>query len=321
MDSDLRVATRRDYHECIKLRAEWLDRFCAVHPPAERWCPANCRVPNIEDEDMLRQHLHPPERIDPQTLVGENDRSAIVLPRQDGIDGYLLWRVDPAEGRLSIEAQTPRVSGHAQAHDAAGRLLECVLQHAAKQGLTEVAMSFHGFPDEVRPLIDLYRRHGFEGDPRREMLSRELSIEPGPGQLDFRSAEEVGPDAFYDMNAAVRRVTAADSEADLAFSQKMWSVDTATDWLVAYDGQDLAGTVQVGVLREGVGVVDYVGILEAYRGRGLGRCVLGRGLAALVGRTDVVFLDVDHDNVPAIRLYERAGFRVHHRHGEMTRKL
>ncbi len=321
MDSSLRMATRRDYHGCIKLRAEWLDRFCAAHPPAERWCPANCRVPNVEDEGLLRQHLHLPERIDLQTLAGDNDRSAVVLPGPGGIDAYLLWRVEPAERRLSIEGQTPRVSRHTQARDAADRLLAFVLRHAAKQGLTDVRMSFHGFPDEVRPLIDLYRKHGLEGDPRREMLSRQLSIDSGLGQLDFRSAEEVGLDTFHEMNAAVRRITAAASKADLAFSQKMWSVDTATDWLVAYDGQDLAGTVQVGVLREGVGVVDYIGILETYRGRGLGRCVLARGLSALVGRADVAFLDVDHDNVPAIRLYERAGFCVHHHHGQMTRTL
>ena len=45
------------------------------------------------------------------------------------------------------------------------------------------------------------------------------------------------------------------------------------------------------------------------------------GLSRLIGKTEVVWLDVDHDNVPALRVYERAGFQVHHRSGGMVLEL
>jgi len=34
-----------------------------------------------------------------------------------------------------------------------------------------------------------------------------------------------------------------------------------------------------------------------------------------------VWLDVDQDNLPAVRLYQWAGFRVHHLHGGMVRRM
>jgi [ribosomal protein S18]-alanine N-acetyltransferase len=53
-----------------------------------------------------------------------------------------------------------------------------------------------------------------------------------------------------------------------------------------------------------------VAVASARRGRGLGRALLNmhlRRLAALGARA--VFLEVDEDNTPARRLYQRSGFR------------
>ena len=78
---------------------------------------------------------------------------------------------------------------------------------------------------------------------------------------------------------------------------------------------------RIAVSREGVGVLDGIAVAPERRGRGIGRALLAKGLTALAGRTDIVRLDVHHDNPAAIRLYERAGFRTHHVHGEMVRAL
>jgi len=51
------------------------------------------------------------------------------------------------------------------------------------------------------------------------------------------------------------------------------------------------------------------GVLPAYRGQGLGRAILMQTLAALPAAGMTRFaLEVETDNVTAIRLYESAGF-------------
>ena len=305
-----RIATRRDYHAMVRIRAEWIDRFCDDHPAGERWCPANAPVPWIEDEAALLGHL-PREK---------GDRWAALLAGEGEADAYILCRTDEAKDELVIERHNPRVSPRVQLDDAGGKLLEFAVRRAAEQGLHRICMPFHGFPDEVGPLIDLYRRHGFQGHPRIEMTIRQLRIDPGPQRLRFRSAEEIGLDAVCEIEARMRDWSPEQTKKNLEFSQRMWSLSDM-DWLAAYEGEHPVGTVRMAVTREGVGVVDAFGLLREYRGRGLGIHLLAGGLSCLIGKTDVVWQDVDHDNVPALRVYERAGFRVHHHHGEMALEL
>lgn len=311
-----RVATPQDFEACVRLRSVWLERFRGAHSPEERWCPAGVPVPYIENEKRLRRYLAP----------GESDRWAAVLTTQGEADAYALCRNDKDKSELWIERHTPRVSSRLQLDEAGSKLLEFVIRLAAEQGIKRVRVFFHGFPDEVDPLISLYQKNGFElgkGNPRREMLSRQLLVNPGPHHLQFRSAEEIGLDAFYESEAVAGHCPSAEeAKKDCEISRRMWwSVEPATDWLVAYEGQNVVGTVRVAVTRDGVGVLDNIAIAKEYRGRGLGICLLARGLSSLVGRTEVVWLDVDHDNVPALRLYRRAGFRVHHHHCGMALKM
>lgn len=310
MTAELRMGTRRDYHAFVKVRAEWLDRFCGAHPAGERWCPANAPVPWIEDEATLFKHL-PHEEGDCWAAVSASQREA---------DAYILCQADQAKGELSIWRNNPRVSPRVEPDKVGSKLIEFAVRKAHEQGLQRVCVSFHGFPDEIDPLMALYRKHGFEGQPRLEMVSHQLLVDPGPQRLQFRSAEEARLDALYEIDAAIHSWSVEQSKKNLEISRKMWSVSD-TDWLAAYEGQNLVGTVRMAVTREGVGVVDAFGLLEAYRGRGLGIHLLAGGLSCLIGKTEVVWLDVDHDNIPALRVYRRAGFQVHHHHCGMALKL
>ncbi len=122
-------------------------------------------------------------------------------------------------------------------------------------------ISLHGFPDEVDPLLNLYQRQGFalcEGHPRLEMLSRQVRVNPGPRRLEFRSAEEIGLASFYEIDAMIRNWSVEDSRKNCELSRKMWSLDPRTDWLVAYEGQNLVGAVEVAVTRTGIGVLDHL---------------------------------------------------------------
>jgi len=306
-----RAAGLDDLEACLELRSACLARFCEAYPAEARWCPAGAPVPRIEDEETLRKHL----------AKDSEGRWAVLASRAGEPQAYLLCRTDQAKRQLSIEWHSPRVSPLACLQEEGGRLVSFVIRLSRRRGVRHISAFLHGPPDEVEALVSLYRGLGFEGDPRLEMLTRRLRLPPGRHRLRFRSAQEVGLDTFYGIDAAVRNWSREESEENAEISWRMWSVDPATDWLVAYEGENLVGTVQVALTRQGVGVVDHIGVLPEHRGRGLGRCLLTRALAALRERTDVVWLDVDQDNLPAVRLYQWAGFRVHHLHGGMVRRM
>jgi len=85
-------------------------------------------------------------------------------------------------------------------------------------------------------------------------------------------------------------------------------------WLLAWDGADLAGFVLGYPERSGdltLGWVGTLGVLRAWRRRGLGEALLRRIFAELYDRgLRRVGLGVDAENVTgALRLYERVGMR------------
>jgi ribosomal protein S18 acetylase RimI-like enzyme len=90
------------------------------------------------------------------------------------------------------------------------------------------------------------------------------------------------------------------------------SLDDAHRLLLALDSGRLAGYVYVQHQRvEGEGYVDYLGVTESARGRGLGRALLAAASHwTLVERgLPRVHLTVRQDKPAALRLYEGAGFR------------
>jgi len=83
----------------------------------------------------------------------------------------------------------------------------------------------------------------------------------------------------------------------------------AATWLLAC-AEGYCGTVQGVRERTGLGAIQNLGILPAYRGRGLGSALLLQALHGFrnagLGRA---FLEVTAQNDGAVRLYHRLGFR------------
>ena len=82
-------------------------------------------------------------------------------------------------------------------------------------------------------------------------------------------------------------------------------------WFVAYREDRAVGVM---LLNGSVGTSSielvYLGIVPEERGRGLGPALLQHGLNLIAGaRERNVVLAVDEENVPALRMYENAGFR------------
>jgi ribosomal protein S18 acetylase RimI-like enzyme len=83
---------------------------------------------------------------------------------------------------------------------------------------------------------------------------------------------------------------------------------TAT-WLAA--GRDgCVGTVQGIVDEQGHGGIQNLGVMAAYRGKGVGKALLLKALAGFVAAgLHRAFLEVTARNEPAVRMYRELGFR------------
>ena len=91
-------------------------------------------------------------------------------------------------------------------------------------------------------------------------------------------------------------------------SRKDCFVPGAT-WLIACQ-EGYCGTVQGLSDRLGLGAVQNLGVVEPYRGRGLGTALLLQALAGFRrAGLAVGFLEVTAQNDAAVRLYRRLGFR------------
>ena len=80
-------------------------------------------------------------------------------------------------------------------------------------------------------------------------------------------------------------------------------------WLVAYE-EGCCGTVQSVVNALGQGSIQNLGVAPDYRGQGLGEGLLLQALHGFKRRgLERVCLEVTAENVSAVRLYQRLGFR------------
>jgi mycothiol synthase len=88
-----------------------------------------------------------------------------------------------------------------------------------------------------------------------------------------------------------------------------WGFRPSATWLMTHEGQFI-GTIQGVGERGGIGAIQNVGVIPGYRGRGLGTALVLKSLHAFrdaghaLGR-----LEVTADNVAAVKLYRRLGFR------------
>ena len=83
----------------------------------------------------------------------------------------------------------------------------------------------------------------------------------------------------------------------------------AATWLAA--GRDgCVGTVQGIVDEQGHGGIQNLGVMAAYRGKGLGKALLLKALSGFVAAgLRRAFLEVTARNDPAVRMYRQLGFR------------
>jgi ribosomal protein S18 acetylase RimI-like enzyme len=128
--------------------------------------------------------------------------------------------------------------------------------------------------------------------------------------------------ASEDMWVYMRRdLTPSDSlftDDDLAAAFTITEGEDLQSWRITADAGPDEGVVEVGLLPSGTGIVEWLHVDDAHRGRGLGKAVLSVGLRHLVslGATEVILYvdhdapDTERDRAAAMALYEAAGFEV-----------
>ncbi len=181
--------------------------------------------------------------------------------------------------------------------------------------------------DEYRGLASQYKevygpagmKQGYEWKyMEAELDSPDLGIPQLPEGMRIVSLTDVTNDALwpsYDaafMTGGDRRYAEQSPKErrenfEEFFSRKVRFDENAS--IVLYDNERILGFVKIDIISEGT-YVHGVGVVPEYRKRGLGKLVLGTSmLRAAESNQKKMILEVDVENVPAIRLYESLGFR------------
>lgn len=189
----------------------------------------------------------------------------------------------------------------------------------ADELLTRVAAETTGSDEDIELAFNVRNeraqrfsdRHGFE-------LVRDHFFMAYP-----KEGASVGPDeAIRPMADAERDAVVALHEGCFAGvwpsgKQLLEQLDEGPDRsiFVLHDGRRIAGYHYARVDRSaGEGSVEIVGVDEAFRGRGFATRLLRHGLWWMFSFDEVTGIDlsVRADNVAALRVYEKAGFRKRH---------
>ena len=152
----------------------------------------------------------------------------------------------------------------------------------------------------LRMAIDL---HGDEEppDPPSGLSLRNFALEDARA---FHAATEEAFADHWDFHPQTFERFHERAIAGEEFDPSLW-------WLVE-DGDEIAATIRCTASRFGSGWVNSLAVRRRWRGRGLGKLLLGTAFAEFAGRGEKrVAPGVDAENpTGATRLYERVGMRV-----------
>lgn len=160
---------------------------------------------------------------------------------------------------------------------------------------------------------------GAEEESREYQMQRMLTEKTGmqTGIIETGEAADVLVLAeTADMWKSGLAETADMRESDVAKAADAWAGDflSVTRELVFYPwgtDNEAAGALQTTPISECGVCLHHVEIDSRFRGRGLGSRMIRRLLEVLAGSgVKTVVLQVSADNIPALRLYEKTGFRI-----------
>jgi len=206
-------------------------------------------------------------------------------------------------------------------------LLEKAIQHAS---LDEDMMSIQSFMNNKDDSGHILLREN-DFSPVRYFWRMEIKLQETPVLVNFPNGIELRPyikDEHAHAAWQVNNEVFHDHWGSHEFTFDDWTKKfnnpgfDPTLWLVAWDGDEIAGFSQ-NRIRQGIGWVGTIGVRRPWRNKGLGIALLRHTFGEFYKRgIHVVGLGVDSDNLTgATRVYERAGMHVVSEHALYEKEL
>lgn len=282
------------------------------------------QIPYLPTAAHLREEFEGASRFEQTTdvVLAEVDgvpvaNAGIERVLREGIPSYEIWgHVDPGWRRRGI--------GSALLHENLRRVAEL---GALEPGGVGFNIRSHAGESEVgqRRLLEAA---GFETIRwfflmRRSLLD-DIPHAPLPEGLDIRPVQPDQHRRIWEAdNEAFRDHWQANDPEEADFTRLFAQQDLDTSlWVVAWDGEDVAGVVQPWIWKDenreldvARGWLEHISVRRPWRRRGVGRALTAEALHRLrAAAMTEAMLGVDAENpTGALAVYESLGFEVHRR--------
>jgi mycothiol synthase len=219
--------------------------------------------------------------------------------------GWILPR-DGVAHQYGLVAPSARGRGHGS------RVVEHGEARARELGLARIRAGALGADAAAAELL---RRRGYAAANHYLELVLELAAAPAAATpTGIRIAPFRVEDArlFYETigTAFADNWDFVSTPFEQWYEQRIVNGDMSLSYL-ARDGDEVAGAIRCDADRRGLGWIAALGVLPAWRSRGIGRALLLHAFRAFWERGQPhVGLGVAADNEPALRLYESVGMQV-----------
>ncbi len=203
-------------------------------------------------------------------------------------------------------------------------LIKSSIEHLRKCGAKKVRFSIKGSINEVMPYVDLYRNLGFYIWREAQIMKRNLDDIPDLKPLiplKLLTSRQIGVDAFVnffiecfkDSKDRDASKIASDVQKVKLFIRRLLEREGEHHdpdcWMAAFAEEKFVGFA-IATCREGYGLVAEVGVVPQFRRLGVGTFLTLKALQRLKERgAKEAFLGVDLQNMEAVLLYEKLGFK------------
>lgn len=203
-------------------------------------------------------------------------------------------------------------------------LVRVAMEHLQKHGAQKIKFSIMGLDDDTAPYINLYQSLGFKVWRKAQSMQRSLDNIPDPAPcspLKLSTVRQIGIDIFANLFAECFKDSsdrdasqiASNTEKTKRFIQHLREQEREhhdpDGWIAAQIRDRFVGFV-IAVREGNDGLIAEVGVIPQFRRQGIGTFLMLKALQRLKERGfKQAFLGVDVQNVAAILLYEKLGFK------------